>query len=273
MISSSLPLTVEDIERAFEQKRWEMARRGALRALAAPGLAQDQANRLHRLLHDIHQCQGDLAAGSAALAHIHPATRREAYDLACTRALDFAHFTQFAFFRDSEEARAGLMYDRYLDTLRKKASVELAVALEHAETPGQRSHVLAMQRALAQTQEGFPLQQLLQAPTTASPLPVRTAETGDLQGTVRFEDGRPAAGVTVTLGLRYAGEIPDAATDLDPSLDVRLPMEPLYARTTTTDAGGRYHFSGVPAERHEFLARHARPRRVRYRHALPSARS
>ncbi len=120
-------------------RRWEIARRLCLRELSLPGLAQNDINhRLHDL-HEICQLQGDFPAATAALVRIVPITAEEKNEVALKSALDLAHFTEFSFYRFSDDAKAGHTYEIYQDRLRLQAKARLDEVLsDSGSTPDQK---------------------------------------------------------------------------------------------------------------------------------------
>ncbi len=239
----------------MSERRWETARRLCLQELSGPGLAQDRINaRLHDL-HEICQLQGDFPAASAALARIVPTSVEEKNDVALKSALDLAHFTEFSFYRFSDDAKAGHTYEIYQDRLRQQAREKIdAILNDAASTPAQKEQAQALLAVLYKTHEGLSIKQALLKPAPRPEARAASTATGSVVGTVGFPDGTPAANVTVTLGLRFDRPFPDVATMSSAGMEGVAELEPTHALTTVTDGQGRYRFDAVPADNHEFLA-------------------
>jgi len=245
----------DPVRQAVNERRWEIARRLCLRELEPPGLSQEQTNRCLHDLHEICQLQGDFAAASAALERIVPTSAEERNEIALKSALDLAHFTEFSFYRFSEDAKAGHTYEIYQERLRQKARKKIdAVLGDEGSTPGQKARARDLLAVLYSTHEGRSIKDALRKPEMKPVVARQPGGTGVLEGTVRFPDGTAAANITVTLGLAFERPFPDVATMFTGGMNGVDELEPTHALTALTDAQGGYRFDSVPAGRHEFLA-------------------
>jgi hypothetical protein len=252
----SQPESIADpIEQACLTQRWEIARRLCLQALQAANLTETETNLRLRQLHDAYAMLGDFSAADAALRRIAPTTREEAFELALTAALDLDRLCGLTFYRVSDDAKAGHTFDVYQEKLRKKVQLEIDRAISLAETPERKERAAFLLQAISQRSEGLSPKAVLTRNKKPGPIVVGSSEMGSLFGEVHFEDGSPAAGVTVTLGLRVHIPHPDPATHLILDMTTVQPeVGPLQARVAQTDSEGQYRFETVPAELHEFLA-------------------
>ena len=245
----------EAINHALVTRRWEIARRLCLRELGLPGLAQGEINRRLHDLHEICQLQGDFPAASSALGRIVPITAEDKCEVALKAALDLAHFTEFSFYRFSDDAKAGHTYEVYQDRLRRQAKAKLDEVLsDTGSTLALRDKAKAILAALYSTHEGLSIKDALKNPLPPPAVQSESAATGSVVGTVRFPDGTPAAHITVTLGLHFERPFPDVASLFTAGMESVNELEPTHALTALTDAQGNYRFDSVPAANHEFLA-------------------
>ena len=251
------PLLPPDIiDEAIAARRWETARRLALASLDQPGLPTELINRRLRQLHEAYHHQGDFNSARAALDRIRPGTAEEQCELALAVALDLGHRAKLTFYRDSDESKAGLTYEIYEEKIREKAREHIDYVLNDGSTSEQKSRARILLEAICETHEGLSLEHALKAKTTPASVvvPQPVPLTGSVAGTVRMEDGSPAAGVTVTLGLKFERPFPDPSIALVRDMGGVPDIGPIYAQTTLTNGEGRYRFDDVPADRHEFLA-------------------
>ena len=209
-------------------------------------------------MHAAYRLLGDFPAATAALDRIKPTSTEDACELALTRAMDFGHFAEYGFYRSSAESKAGLTYEVYREQLRDLLKEQLEYVLGNGASPEQKERAHAMLDVLYKTHEGLSLQKALENKARTKPeanaAEIAAPATGAVSGTVRFESGEVAAGLTVTLGLKFDRPFPDPATHLDGNMGGVPEIGPVHALTALTDAQGRFRIDAVPADRHEFLA-------------------
>lgn len=233
------------IRAALEGGRYETARR-----LCRQALDQDAAPRfdLLQVLHEVTCALGDLGGARTLMLQAAPASHDERLEVALLLAEDYQRLAQESFYRNSEEAQAGLCVDEYVAKYQRLAEHAFAEALALADTPARRARADALRHRYN-----------TRPPAAAAPPPVFTvaATTGVLKGTLRFADGRPVAAARVVLGFPLAITGKDPATHLEPGLDGSI-LPTVHAAqgslSTSTDAEGRFCLKAVPAQRHDFLA-------------------
>lgn len=247
-VSDSLDAIVAVVERAVEERRWETARRICLGALSAqPGNPQ-----LLTLLHSAYRLLGDQQGCRWALDQIRPQTPADELSLLLLRAVDEYRESDHGFYRTSAEQAAGYTYEEYQAKKLAESRRLLDEAERRASTAEERRQVAAALRECGYIEEADALYR--PPPTQPAARRRTTTTTGSLAGTLRFPDGSPVAGATVTLGLITADVPPPEVPLVHQPMHYHPPIEEVEARTTTTDAHGGYAFPDVPAGEHAFLA-------------------
>ncbi len=100
------------IEKALHENRHETARRLALRELTNKPA---NANTVRKLLHESLLRLGDFTTVHQLLDEIAPADEDERLELTLLHATDYLNSNKSDYFRDCEEAKAGLTYDEVFD--------------------------------------------------------------------------------------------------------------------------------------------------------------
>ncbi len=247
MTEASLP----EAKQALEHKRYETARRLALSLLQTnPG---DRYASLH-LLHEAFRRLGDPAAARGAIEQIQPADDLRRLEVLLLLVEDYYLLAVDSQYRLSEEAKAGLTLDEYQQKMASLMSGLVERCLPLARTAQQRREVAAVLRRCGRQEQAAGLL-ATEAEATSSTQPVPTAPAaGSVAGSLRWPDGRPAAGITLVLGLALKTDEPDPAVYLDSALGYNPRIGAMESLTAITDGQGRFRFASVPAGTHEFLA-------------------
>jgi len=240
------------IEAALAEARFETARRRCLAALdAAPDAGQ--RNALLKQLHRAYRALGDFKGATEALAQIQPADEREQLEVVLSRASDLHHFSTYTFFRDSDEARAGLTGEEYEDKYEALSDLSFREAVALARTEEDKltvAKILARAKRKAWAKEIAP--NFAYRNGNSGPAKGEETETGVVSGSLRWPGGGPVTGVQVILGLADSAIHPDhGEPSNDPNAEVRRPGQSL---TALTNENGGFHFENVAIGRHEFLA-------------------
>jgi hypothetical protein len=207
-----------------------------------------------------------LDAARAALDGIAPRNDGERFELKLAQADDLMERVRGDFYRDSDEARAGLSPEQYFEKWRDQADAVLREAAPLARTEGERRRLAArfawrnphIAPPAEETAAVTPLLIRFGGGNPDAPRPRPSAliarGTGRLAGTVRWEDGTAAAGVELVLGLEAEVRSVDPATCLVGEMGWVPQIGPLRTRSARTGAEGEFAFTEVPAGVQEFLA-------------------
>jgi len=243
---------LDDIERVLAEQRFETARRMCLARL--PNAVEGVRVPLLKLLHVAYRRLGDLDACRRTLERIQPGSIEEQIETLVLLGEDYRLLASDGAYRQSAEARAGLTVDEYRQKMERLASECLEQAKALAKTPSAQTALsLAIQpetesqnRVSLPSREGKSLRARI-TPAVAEP-------RGTVAGTLRFPNGHPVCGATVTLGLRveFPGPEPSALTTLGVGYQPRA--APPEAMQTWTDSAGRFRIDNVPPDNHAFLA-------------------
>jgi hypothetical protein len=246
------------IEKALHENRYETARRLALRELAGK---PPEADAVRRLLHQACLEEGEFAAAHKILDEIVPANDEERLEITLLHAIDYRRCAGSNYWRDSEEARAGMTDYEINDKMRDLGEKAFVQAVGLAKTEQQRLRVAEAMISVGLKDRALQLGLPLPEQKAAAPRKPVT-EFGTVSGTVKFPDGRPAAQVKLTLGLKVEWRYPDAARERWSCMGYRPHVGPQEVLTTETDANGAFRFDKVPAEKQEFLAASLDPEKV-----------
>ncbi len=103
MISDLAPF-----KEALQSERYETVRRLCLQEVAKmPG----NINAVRKILHQALLQLGDFASAHQVLDEIIPTSEDERLEITLLHAVDFFQTTQSGYYRDSEEAKAGLTWE------------------------------------------------------------------------------------------------------------------------------------------------------------------
>lgn len=227
------------------QQKFETARRYCLKELAEPGLLSAQRIELQLRLHQALRGLGELGAAQKVLNQIEAADAATRFHIALLMAEDCLAMKSDHCYRLSDEAKAGLTIDEYQERCQQQFEECLERAREHAHAPEEHQRLAAL---TGEVPAGAPVQN---AATPAKGM-------GQIECVIRNEEGSPAGGLRVTLGLEMAHEAfdPRSAGENTP-LD-QMGWQPNFqsagVMTAVTDSAGRCRFDSVPAGRHEYIA-------------------
>ena len=251
-IFPALIMKTTPIDQALACGRFETARRLCEAAWRETSLSPASGDILASLHHSALRALGDIREAMAVLQRAAPTDTDECLGQTLTLAEDYHLLSNYDFFRGSKYSDAGMTGEEYEDMMQKEATQLFEKAAGLADSPERKTKLAA---ALRRCRREALAQQV--APTLPVPVPIQQIPApppGKLSGAIRFPDGRPAAEVTVTLGLAMQIEEQDPATYLKPDMHYQIQMGPLQALTTRTDAHGFFQFDPAPAGCHEFLA-------------------
>ncbi|MHC4886035.1 MAG: carboxypeptidase-like regulatory domain-containing protein [Planctomycetota bacterium] len=233
---------IDKIRTALSEQRWETARRLALAQLCEEG--ESFAVRLH--LHEAYRRLGDYGAASLCLTETKACNKEQSFELAILLAEDYQLLANEGHYRTSEEKRAGLSVDEYLDKYRGEAQVMLNRAEEMAQTEEQRARIAALR---GETREAA-----FAAPGRGHEGVSSPAGTGRIEGCLVDGEGSPVPHTRLVLGLPVEVEDTDPATYLVPNMHYHPDIGEQVLRETRTDGEGRFTFDDLPPGRHEFVA-------------------
>ncbi len=263
-------MTLQSLHDALASYRLETARRIGLALIADP--ASRTAGAVFGL-HDALVALSDFRAASDLLDAHAGLLKDEPFAVILRLAEDAHILSEESHYRLSEEGRMGLTLDEYLTKYRAFAATRFAEAIRQADTP---ERIASLRAAAARCRRTLPPE--LAAPAPAAPAPSTVSvPTGSLKGLIVLEDGSPAAGVGVTLGLEphVVHEDPLAHTSHDSHYHPKIGE--LRILKTKTDSTGAFAFAAVPVGRHDFIAvsldpaHHAVPTRFIARNLVVSA--
>ncbi|MDR2674175.1 MAG: carboxypeptidase-like regulatory domain-containing protein [Opitutaceae bacterium] len=256
-------MTPDDLFSALERGHFETARRIGAALLAAPATSTPA---VVLGLHDALAALTEYQAANALLAARKDLLAGSAFAVALRLAEDAHRLCSETHYRTSGEAGQGLTLDEYLAKYKALAGSRFADAIGMAAGLPERLEEIRASHIRC----GCPLPPdpaIGTAPPVCHPpsLAVHSspAATGILRGIIHTENGAPAAGIAVTLGL--APEI----THVDPrTFILEKPrytpqIGELATLVTKTGSDGAFTFRDVPAGTHDFLsvaldpARHA----------------
>ena len=248
----------EPIQQALDSGRYETARRLCLSALAKCS-ADDCSNqfplRVH--LHSAYRALGDFRSALAALEAATAMTSDQAFEIALLIAEDVDLLSDDAYYRESDEAKAGLTIDEYSSHYLSLANLKYRELMPVATTA--RHHVTHFAASLLKSKRADLAGELGLSDVDGNILPDEPAArthlgTADIEGCLRLPDGSPVPAATLVLGLEVGYQEADASTynvaQMHYDADTRLPI----TVTTSTDRDGAFAFRGVPAGTHEFIA-------------------
>ena len=258
MPTSTTPSATEAIAASLAQRRYETARRLAVRALdEADG--DDDAVRL--LLHDALQHLGDIPAARRAI--LGSATLPDTCRGQTRLAEDCYRLTVNNAYRTSAEQRQGLTLEQYIDKYDALATEGFAAATALVRDDDDRHELAAALRrckrrdaadAICPPPEAMPPEA---RPPGAWPGSGAEAELrrGSLSGRLWFEDGSPVTDATVTLGLAVPEARTDPATYLGTGMHFKgKPTSRPEVLRAEVNADGHYRIAAVPAGRCAFLS-------------------
>jgi len=241
---------LDSISDLIASMQWELARRQCLRLLQIPSMGVDETNSIARQLHTACRLLGDFVGARASLETIRPQNKDEEFEIAISAANDYLHFSAFDFYRASVEAKAGLTYEPYQEKYFANTRREVEVARGVADSCEQHRYLDAIIKSIEAKGSSFvPRYQL---PNKSTDVPASIV-AGTISGTISFEDDRPVANATVTLGLKTKIASFNLDTDLG-GMGWKPTVDPLRALTTETNSKGCFQFTDVPADIHDFIA-------------------
>ncbi|HEY3330603.1 MAG TPA: hypothetical protein VGK19_11315 [Capsulimonadaceae bacterium] len=241
----------DTIHAALSHHRFETARRLCIDALAHT--ETPERNVILMQLHDAYRALGDFQAATLVLDDLDASSDAERFARSLCLAEDYHLLTNEGFYRESAERYEGYTLEEYVVKLTKLADESFRAAMELIVSDAQRSLVAASLKAHGRVTWVDQLGATAADAPTVAALPA-LLPTGALTGIVRFDDGTPAAGVKLVLGL-------DEGIDTAPPVDYMsfgMHFEPVASHvvtvSTVTEPDGWYRFDDVPAGRQEFMA-------------------
>lgn len=237
-------MNLDDLHQALSRARYETARRIGLSLLAQnPG---DPAPLVFAL-HDAYVHLGDFREAKRLLETSGTGLTGHALRILLLLAEDFKKLSRDGYFAGSDEARQGYTVDEY----RKKY---LALSEKHLNQARSLAETMAEKELLARF-EIPPSPEPFSRPFPFLVLPPRLDSNGSkLTGRILDQDGFPAAGVEVTLGLKVSLKQADPAAFISNNMHYAPEIGPMSKLTAMTDEGGSFFFGSVPAGPHEFIS-------------------
>ncbi|XHR29831.1 MAG: hypothetical protein ACFUZC_04605 [Chthoniobacteraceae bacterium] len=240
-------MTLEDMLRAWDEDRYETARRIGF-ALLNEGIS-DKTEVLFAL-HDVLMKLADFH-GARQLLEVHAEDLKEhTFQTQLRFAEGYRAINDEHIYRSSEERTRGYTVDEYQAKMRKLMERHLESARQYARTPEEKASIEAFSKALP------PVRFSMASIYSEKPAPEVLNGCGcRVSGRVLREDGSQGADLEVTLGLQATTvEQPAPATFISHDLNFYPEIGPLSKITARTDASGRFVLKGVPRGMHEFLA-------------------
>jgi lysophospholipase L1-like esterase len=236
-INAVTEITSTGLKDAMAAKRFETARRIGMQLMEDPKSRQPQNIFL---LHDAFVALADFKSARELLERFVSELQADRFTVALKLGRDLRRLTSEDHYRTSEEAGQGMTLDEYADKYRALADAKLAEARKLATTPEQLA-------ALNPNASPTPAA----APTLKEPA---KPELSTVRGRIFLPNGKPAADVTVTLGLatQIDAANPQTYQRNDMSYAPKVGRLEKLAATTTKDGG--FTLKDVPAGTHDFLA-------------------
>lgn len=238
------------IQGLLEAGHYETARRQAVAALRTATGAEAIALRfqLHTALRELK----DMRGCRAVLEELVPENADQQIERLLRQAEDCKIFSKGMFYFESAERAQGFSQWEYFDRMAEQGAALLEQARALVETTEQQAR--CEQAAMVCSEGVFGEIEKSQNNVLAPPSPERHGKAG-LRGKIRFPDGTPARGVTVTLGLEVSELEPDPRRYTNTNLEVYEPAHsPVETVTCLTGEDGGYAFDNLPAGTHEFLS-------------------
>jgi hypothetical protein len=239
------------IESALSDNRCEVARRLCLKELAFHSTSNQHRNQILLQLHLAYRYLGEYLEAEQTLNELLRSGYDNKFEVTMRRAEDAKHFTNYDFYRISEESKKGYTWDQYEEKMSCRSRELARQAKAFAMDLVQRERLGLFLQNVGLTNEA---REFLTAETKSATKKDSAEEFGSLAGVIRFPDGKKAENIKVTLGLKSEVMTLDPLKDLTSDMDWRPDIKPLKSLITTTDSDGQFLFESVPAAIHDFLA-------------------
>ena len=230
-VSEEQQTVTRQIEAAIAGGARETARRLCQRARARFG----DDSTIRKLQHAVARAQGDLEQCRLSLKGFTAPTAPEQRQVIELQIADLKLASGEGFYRTSRDAAMGLTFDEYQARLASEIEQLRAQAAELAAEPDASSPPIA-----PSAQDIRPAQSRIAA--------------GSIKGILRYDNGEPADGVKMTLGLPVDLQLADPSNYLSHEMHYQPKIGDVRGIDLTTDAGGAFTFAELPQGRYPFLA-------------------
>lgn len=236
-------MSYDTLSGALAAKRYESARRIGIELIGNPTTCTVE-NLL--LLHDAYVALADFHTAREVLETHQDKFQADPFLLTLKLAEDFQILAIEGHYRLSSEARQGFSIDEYVAKYRNLA----------AEKFGETEKLATSDAQKAEFEATLIRRKLKEKPATSKQSSNEKRADGNsiITGRIRLADGKPAAGATVTLGLKTEVTHADPGTHYTHEMHYVPVIGPLEKLVVTADHSGAFRFEQVPAGTQDYLA-------------------